>query len=296
MKPKSREHATHVIIGGESLFYDAKAPYEKSGMSIKGALEYDPENDLVKCHECGEFFKSIVPHAWRVHGTSAREYKIRHGLSVTSALVCESTRRSYIAGGLTGLRRDPHRWARITAKAGRARRGKRSNYPHRTAEYDSSRQLCNLQIIDRLGKATKQLGRAPSIAEMMEFGLEATTIRAHFGSVRRLFKLAGIQGRDGYRWKSGVLLAFIKNFIDIHHREPGYSDCRRRLIPSGATYHYRFGNLRKAVALARKRKFRPGDLPPQTRIRPVQAAKMKARHGQRFWGVNIGRFAIGGQR
>jgi len=80
---KIPEHATHVIIGGESLFYDAKAPYERSGMSIKGALEHDAENDLVRCHECGEFFRHLGHHV-RADGLNGAEYKIRNGLSIGS--------------------------------------------------------------------------------------------------------------------------------------------------------------------------------------------------------------------
>lgn len=297
MKPKVPEHATHIIVDGECLFYDVKAPYEKSGMSIKGALEYDPKNDLVKCHECGEFFKGLGIHTLSRHGINAREYKIRHGLRLGSALVCESTRETFIAGGLRRFKGDPKRHLRLSRIGWRASLASRHwGRNRRTAESDNSRGMCNLQAIHRLQRARRQLGRPPTQTEMRDLGLPLRAIRLHFGSIKRFFKIAGIEGGEGRRWNNTALLACIKNFIETHEREPHQSDCRRGLIPNHNLYSTRFGGLRRAVALARKRKFRPGDLPTETRIRPVLASKLRARHLQRksWWGVNIGRFALGG--
>jgi len=294
MKMKKGNHTGHVIIGGELLFYDAKAPYEKSGMSIRGALEYDAENDLVKCHECGEFFRQVGNHAAHAHKMNARQYKIRHGLLIGTALINESTRCAFIAEGIRRFKHNPQLlWDRM--KKCRLSLTGRGEKHHRTAEDDNSKRLCDIQIIDRLRQATQQLGRPPTKSEMLEFGFNAKTARCHFGSLKALFRLAGIQGREGCKWENRTLLAFISNFIQKHGREPHQSDCDRGLIPSYAVYWRRFGSLRRGVTLARKRQFRACDLPTETRIRPVSAAKARASR-QRFWGVNIGKFAIGGTR
>jgi hypothetical protein len=293
MKPKVVGHATHVIIAGEVLFYDAKGPYKKSGVSVKGALEYDLENGLVKCHECGIFLKALGAHI-RVHGMNAREYKIRHGLRPKSALLSESTRKAFIARALGDRERQTRRLAALDRWRRSSAHLPRKVSSHRTAETDNSRGLCDVQIVDRLRKAAEQLGRAPSCSEMPEFGLSPNTLKAHFGSLERLFKLARIQGRDQARWSDTALLAHIRNFIHTQSRAPHPSDCRRGLLPNETSYRTRFGSLARAIRLARNRKFRPGDLTTETRIRPIQLSKRKPRQRQRFWGVNVGRFAIAG--
>jgi hypothetical protein len=265
-------------------------------MSLRGALEYDQENDLVKCHECGLFFKALAPHARQIHRMRAREYKIAHGLRIRSALIAESTRRLYSKASIRKCVGGPQaQMAALRALNTSPNRSKKTR--SRIIETDNSKRMCDAQILQRLRDATKQLGRPPTLRELSEFHFSVSTLARHFGSLRRLFELARIQGRDsGGKWGTAALLAFINNFIHIHGREPHTSDADRGLIPSSRVYSNRFGGLGRAIALARKRKFRRTDALGRTKIRPISASKRRGRSHGHFLGVNIGRLAIGALR
>lgn len=56
-----------------------------SGHGRYGVLDVD--GGRVLCHECGGWYRSVGSHVARSHGLTAREYKIRHGLPLGTALV-----------------------------------------------------------------------------------------------------------------------------------------------------------------------------------------------------------------
>ena len=56
-----------------------------SGHGRYGLLDVD--GDLVLCHECGGWYRSVGSHAARSHGMTARDYKITHGLPLRSPLM-----------------------------------------------------------------------------------------------------------------------------------------------------------------------------------------------------------------
>ena len=45
----------------------------------------DDDGDRVMCHECGRWYANLAAHA-AVHGLSARQYKLRHGLPLSRSL------------------------------------------------------------------------------------------------------------------------------------------------------------------------------------------------------------------
>jgi hypothetical protein len=82
----------YVILLGHVFNYEDKAPFVQSGQSIRGAIEYDKDNDKLKCHECGEWFDAIWSHSFQAHGIHSREYKVKHGLAQSASLVSQSAR------------------------------------------------------------------------------------------------------------------------------------------------------------------------------------------------------------
>lgn len=86
------QRETHVIIAGNLFAWQDKAPYVRSGHSVLGALEHDAKTDTVKCHQCGEWFRSIGHHIFNqakggssTH-TTVRAYRIRHGFRIKSSI------------------------------------------------------------------------------------------------------------------------------------------------------------------------------------------------------------------
>src|SRR4051812_15453353 len=86
---KEKVFSEYVLLKNTLSFYKDKEPFEGSGLSIKGGLEYDEADDTIKCHECGYWFKSLAPHLHMFHGMSVADYKKAHGLSSSTALISE---------------------------------------------------------------------------------------------------------------------------------------------------------------------------------------------------------------
>lgn len=94
-----------VIIRGHVFDYAEKAPFVTSGKSVLGALEYNPETETVKCHECGEWFSSIGKHCFHIHEIPAVDYKVKHGLQQITPLDCPAiTVRSKVNKGRSDIR------------------------------------------------------------------------------------------------------------------------------------------------------------------------------------------------
>lgn len=63
-----------------------------------------------------------------------------------------------------------------------------------------------------------------------------------------VFKPVSFKG--GLRYSNEELLDFLRIFKQVNGRNPSASDCRRKLLPAAATYAYRFGSWKQAIALA----------------------------------------------
>jgi ROS/MUCR transcriptional regulator protein len=87
-----------------------------------GELPYDPVEDLVQCHLCGDWHRTLGPHLRR-HGWTADEYRRAVGLSPRRPLVTPSvsSRRATIARALA--ERDPRVCAGLALGVERARSG-----------------------------------------------------------------------------------------------------------------------------------------------------------------------------
>ncbi|MBA7662761.1 hypothetical protein ES703_70794 [subsurface metagenome] len=57
-----------------------------------GIVAYDPIEDLLQCHLCGKWFRSLGTHVQRAHGWTADDYREEFGLNRGHGLICEGTR------------------------------------------------------------------------------------------------------------------------------------------------------------------------------------------------------------
>lgn len=75
---------------------------DPSGFGRWGQMDRGEEDVL--CHECGNRFASVGAHSVAVHGMSARQYRVAHGIPSTMPLVCLrlSRERSQQASSLVG--------------------------------------------------------------------------------------------------------------------------------------------------------------------------------------------------
>jgi hypothetical protein len=241
-----------VRIGGEVFTYYDKAPYTQSGASIEGAIEYLPDHQLFKCHECGLWTKNLAAHTYHRHNLPAKEYKKKHKLNVTTCLVSEQRRLSLMSAM---LRQDPVRQRKQLDEA-RAKVKPRFGRYKRTEAFNRAK-CCPEQCLESLRKIQEITGRQPSIAALLAHNVSLSALKYHFGSLTKACRAAGLTshhlGHKGYTDEQ--LLEHIRRFYALHKRAPGGSDAVKRLLPSTGAYSNHFGSFLNAKKLALGKNF-----------------------------------------
>jgi len=254
---EQKEKERYVLAGGTIHLYRAKAPFTKSGKSILGALEYDPDEDKIRCHECGEWHGGLNMHLRMKHGINAREYKDEHGLKRGTALIAERQRQRLIIAGLARKKEGMIEKMQSAMGLGARRiailRKASSIHGNRKEEYRNQNGNCNLQLLKKIKKLSEQVGRTPTIPQLREIGICPGTLKHRFGSAAAAIKLAGLvpNGKgDCRRYSTPQLIEMLSSFRGLHGRWPAASDTRRGLLPDVSTYIERFGSWARALRKA----------------------------------------------
>ena len=201
-----------VIIRGHVLPRSEKEPFVPSGVSFLGATEYDKERDLLRCHECGKWYKGIGNHVVDAHKMNLSDYKSRHGLRQSSSLLCMAARKAISENNFrhnashfhahvarnkgrqwnTGTQPESTRAAaiptveivpRITVTGdGYNASGNvpKTRRPRVDLESRNDRGACQAQILFKIQTLAAKLHRTPSITELDDIGLRQVTIRRAF--------------------------------------------------------------------------------------------------------------------
>jgi len=163
---------THVIVCGLVFPWEAKAPYVMSGNSVLGALEYNEKQDVVKCHECGEWFKELGVHAYRTHGIKAATYKTERGISFGSSLSAIGSRKLRAKNlkrrGLVG--KHPFKKGHKPLGNGRF-----------SPEVRNLHMACQAQLMSKARGLALEFGRTPTAEELRKAGMHHSVIRKQFG-------------------------------------------------------------------------------------------------------------------
>jgi hypothetical protein len=186
--------ARYILLHGAMFRARDKAPFIKSGESVLGALEYDPKDDLVKCHECGEWHNGLFQHVSSLHGESSLDYKERHGLAMGTALcglryskACSArVRKTGVKNRMRlGARKMGQRSVKALAR-GTYKVGGRS------VETLNLRRHCALQLIERIKELASELSRTPSFREMRRAGIPIKSLITLHGSVSAAVRKANL--------------------------------------------------------------------------------------------------------
>lgn len=84
---------------------------DPDGYGLYGVL--DDDGSTVLCHECGERRLALGTHVRRVHGMTARQYKLAHGLPLTRGLTSRAAHEA--ASAQSRSRIGDTAWARLVA-------------------------------------------------------------------------------------------------------------------------------------------------------------------------------------
>ncbi len=240
---------------GAIKLYNYKEPFmpaKNGGFGFQGVLLHDAEEQLIQCHVCGEWFRSLSSHI-KLHGfPRTRDYKDEFGLAHDTALVCEETRNKYI---VVATERAKAYKGKIPKTAGQGSRiGTKISMEKR-----NNRGTCPLQLLDKLESIKNELGYQPSWSKTCDTvtlngkpfsgrGL-VSSLELVFGSWDNAISQLHWTGSDKKelrRWTKESLIQIYREFVKKNKRFPSDSDYRRGVLPSPTSFN-RYGVGREKV-------------------------------------------------
>lgn len=142
-------------------------PFAKveNGFGYMGVLVEDFKSGKIQCHICGEWLKQFAMHLSHKHKMTSAEYKIKFGLSSSTALkskkmrleqskIMQKSRRKYKQCNFS--------FAPNNSYAGN-RKGK-----SKSLETKNKYGVCDLQIAHRVLKLKKELNKTPTLTQLKE--------------------------------------------------------------------------------------------------------------------------------
>lgn len=184
---------------GYIMLYNYKEPFIKfnGGYGFYGVLAHDPKKDLIQCHLCGDWFERLSNHLMREHAMSCDEYKAHAGLEKKTALINEKLRNKLIAHGQNNIKTAKNNFKNNTYERTKEMREKiRATLKRNVMETRNKHATCPAQLIERLKKQAKKLGRTPTSDEVTN----RSTLAAVFGSYSDAVKAAGLPYDGGDPW------------------------------------------------------------------------------------------------
>lgn len=245
----------------------------EEGFGYEGALTFNTLGQ-VQCHVCGELFDDLASHIRNAHKISAKEYRTKYSLAVSTKLVSEKYREEKKNNHLRYLQtlspeqRKEHRRKAMAAiaRCNEVRREKIKSGEYKpgndSLEQKNKRGICPDQLLDIVKRSQEHFGYTPSVREFEGlYGYRYhEPIRRTFGSFSNAVRKAGLQERPkkGHapkgipriRHTDDELLDYLQVFYQEHGMIPTAGDCNRGLLPSYASYTGHFGSFPNARKLA----------------------------------------------
>ena len=255
-------HAEQVLIRGKCFLYKQKAPFVPSGKSVFGALEYDENTGMVRCHECGKWFTHLGHHVSdsqgvHSHRMKALDYKRKHGLRRAAALCGpkESAKYNNVAN-LHFLEAAKKVRARAIGACAKAKRYRQLNGERLyNAESRNERNTCQAQILSRIKAISESLGRTPTHRDLRQHGLHASSVvfALNVPDMKSVFSLLGLLpnrrgGKETYT--DSLLIELLRDFYVKFGRLPKRTDYIMKLLPSDGTIRHHFGSMAAAYEAA----------------------------------------------
>lgn len=250
-----------------------RALKKEDGYGYMGALSVTLDGTKVQCHICGVLRSDVGRHVSNNHGITARQYKDKFQLSPKTALLSEAERerRKNLQikwwNSLSVVEKKEFRfkarkgwlaWKKANPEVSKNIRWKES------LEKKNLKGTCPDQLLQKIRDCEKELGRTPSRLEFITFCKSQRfihLIQTTFGSWTNALKMLGLTpkskgggnsgGHNKYvRYSDEMLLGSLLMFYESTGKIPTESDAKRRLIPNGDVYRYRFGGIPNARKLA----------------------------------------------
>ena len=140
-------------------------PFEKNdtGFGFKGVAVEDFESGKLQCSVCGEWFEQLPLHLKVKHNLSCKEYKIKFGLLLSTALKSKKMRLRQ-SEVMIKLRKS-HPKHRMKFKRNNVFAGNRKGKP-KAVESKNKYGVCDLQIMQKVIELRDELGKTPTLIDL----------------------------------------------------------------------------------------------------------------------------------
>ena len=241
---------------GSVTLYNYKEPFMKfeKGYGYYGVLLFDAKSDKVQCHLCGTWEHSVAHHLKKEHNITAAQYKEVVGLNKKTALISESYRarliKAHTEKSTSNLRKGTKMSEETKQKIKDTliENGKRM-------ENKNKYGTCPYQLLDRLSKKHKELGRTPSRREIP--ALYKNCIKV-YGSFEKACELANVPYRpvgvdkDNHRTKytEEYIIKFFKEYFENYNKWPRQVDMPDGIYEAIRKRYDKKQIIKKAVLLS----------------------------------------------
>lgn len=252
---------THAIAAGKLFLYAEKMPYVSSGFGDHGVVRCNDPEDVLLCNECGTWWRMLGKHVHCHGGMTAREYKLRHGLRLSTPLVAprllaEIRDRTLRSGHLR-----PYLAGAAQVKAMNASKllrdsGQGRDFLDAHSEQANIKGHCHEQVMASFYSLRDRLGRAPNGKEFHEFsGIDTSVIRRRFAG-KTYNEFVAFCGEIPHtksphtRWSRAALIEILRDYYVKTGRVPTETASRRGELPSYTNFRNYFGSIKEAIRQA----------------------------------------------
>jgi len=230
----------------------------EDGHGYWGVILRDTKQDKIQCHICGKWFKRLDSHIVPAHGLTAREYRVKFGLSMRLPLVSRSISKKFS----DALLADPDRMlpkrgnlkGRKLTRKHRRRVRQNTKYSLNCAATLNKRNVCDQQLLRRYHIVAEYLGKESVTYEEMKRE-DPTALHAmirRFGTFNKWKKTVGVEAGHKKYTDDSLTAAIRRKFKELG-RLPTRQDFgkkRDKSYPSELCIMRRFGSWNRALVLA----------------------------------------------
>lgn len=142
-------------------------PFQKveKGFGFHGVIAEDSETGQQQCHVCGNWYELLSTHIFFKHNLISNDYRDEFGLLRSTALKSIKIRKK--ASETMLMLRKKHAKHRLKFSKKNKESGNRKGIP-KAEESANKYGVCDLQVADRIIKLKENLGRTPSLSEVID--------------------------------------------------------------------------------------------------------------------------------
>lgn len=188
------------LLDGTYPIYKAKPPFMPSttGFGYQGVVLWDSEADLIQCHLCGRWLKTLASHVHFNHRVPMDTYKEQAGIGRSTTILAFSVREKLSERMKARHDRDPEKWNLNLKKLWA---GKRKTWHKNIGRVSEQNRwgTCEAQLKERLKNVAQERGGKTPQLHSLPRGF-ANTLVKRFGSYHTACLAAGLVPN----WRRGV--------------------------------------------------------------------------------------------